>query len=186
MKTRHFYPLNPQGPLCPLLDDADLLMDFYEQAQLRKSLKKYCKQTRWEAKPPVPYSMGNETLKKLLASLLGNPEARSKLVKKDLSGGESPALHQAIWGWVSVSNPTLSELVGEHSHDVEDRVFMSCSELKSLIHSAKEKELLDEDGIRHVAYLAVAFAMLQPAEALELLQTFCTEFPSYTEQLGLK
>ncbi len=179
------YPLNLEGRLCPLLDDPGLLFDFYEAAGLRKDLKKIVKTQRWEGKPPVPYSIGPDALQKLLYSLLQSPAMRRKIASRDSSAGNSPALHQAIWGWLAARNGKLAELAEKHTHEKKDRLFMAPSAFRETIQEAKEAEILDEQGAQQIACLAAAFAMLQPEEAQDLLQAAAEAFPEVAAPLGL-
>lgn len=179
------YPLNPEGRLCPLLDDPDLLFDFYETAGLRKDLKKICKTLRWDGKPPVPYSIGPDALKGLLHSLLQSPAMRRKLAARDNTAGNSPALHQAIWAWIAARNPKLAELAEKHTHEKKERLFMAPQGLRDTLREAGENELLDEAGPLQAACLAAAFAMLQPEDASDLLSAAAEVYPEVGASLGL-
>ena len=180
------YPLNPDGPLCPLLDNPALLFEFYETAGLRKELKKVCKNERWDGKPAVPYSIGPAALTSLLHSLLQSPAMRRRIAARDSGPGHSPALHQAIWAWVAVRNSKLVELAEKHTHEVKDRLFMAPSAFREMIQKAREENLLDENGPLQLACLAVAFAMLQRDDARELLQVVTDLHPEYGKALGLE
>lgn len=179
------FPCHHDAPLCPLLDDADLLFEFYETAGLRKELKKICKLYRWDGKPPVPYSMGPETLKPMVLSMLQSPAMRKRITAMDSGTGPSPALHQAIWTWFAVRNQKLAALVEKHTHEVKGRLFLKPEALAKLIETARAEGLADDPAPRQLACLAMAFAILQPDEASGLLETVAEAFPDLSRAIGL-
>ncbi len=50
------YPFNLNGPLCPLLNHAELLGEFYAEDNLRHGIKSFCKKAvvAWKS-PVVPF-----------------------------------------------------------------------------------------------------------------------------------
>ena len=68
LQTASAYPFNLDGPLCPLLSNAELLAEFYAEDSLRHGIKKFCKKTAWPGKPAVPIAMSPEMLQELMLS----------------------------------------------------------------------------------------------------------------------
>ena len=179
------YPLNPDGPLCPLLRDGDLLRDLYEQSGTRQEMKKFIKRNNWPGKPPLSYSVGPETMKKMLLSVLDTPEGRKRLADKT-EDAETPAvLHQVIWNWLCVNNPALIKAADEFSHSQDDKVFMSADELTGLLAARKDAEDVHEDEPRHLAFLTLAFAMLQPDDAQSLVKILVEQNGEFKGPMGV-
>jgi len=69
LQATPYYPFTLDGPLCPLLNDAEILSNFYAEKSLRHSIKQFCKRTMWPAKPAASYAVDHTKLKELLRSL---------------------------------------------------------------------------------------------------------------------
>src|ERR1041384_551477 len=76
LQTASAYPFNLDGPLCPLLNHAELLAEFYAEDSLRYGIKNFCKKTAWPGKPVVSFAINPEKLHELLLSLFNTPAAR--------------------------------------------------------------------------------------------------------------
>jgi len=179
------YPINPDGALCPLLNDGTFLYDLYAGADARIEIKKFVKRNRWPGKPPISYSVGPETMKKMLVSLHSTRAGRDR-VEAVTSKAENPlTLYQVIWNWLTVHATELIKAADEHSHTKGRKVFMSPKEFVELLDARSKEIAEDEDEKKHLVYLALAFAMLQPEDSKELLQTATSKFPEFQDAVGL-
>src|SRR5207247_10902991 len=95
LQTAPAYPFRLDGPLCPLLNSAEVLAEFYAEESLRHGIKNFCKKTAWPGKPVVSFAINPEKLQELLLSLFNNPAARAILPRP--SGGHTATeLHKAM------------------------------------------------------------------------------------------
>jgi len=100
------YPFNVDGPLCPLLNHAELLGEFYAEDGLRHGIKSFCKKTAWPGKPLVSFAISPEKLQELLLSLFNTPAARAILHQLS-EADRATYLDNAIWEWFTTTNPKL-------------------------------------------------------------------------------
>ena len=171
-----YYPFLEQGLLIPFLDDENILFDFYIKANKRKPIKQFCKKFQWEGKPDLPRIVDDQALKVLIRSMCNSADAREKLVKRD-NGCE---LYHVIWSW----------LRREHS-ELFKKIFNICFENKEssyYIDIDKLKELLvsDEGILKHklpLAYIIIAFAMLQKKERFTLGFEIFNKYPDLASDL---
>jgi len=183
--TLKTYPLNPDGELCPLLNDGAFLYDLYAGADARHDIKKFVKRSRWPGKPPVSYSVGPETMKKMLISLHNTPSGRDR-VEAVTGKHENPlTLHQVIWNWLTVNATELIKAADEKCHTKGQKVFMSPKEFVELLDSRSKEIAENEDEKKHLVYLALAFGMLQPDDCESLLKTATDKFPEFQQAVGL-
>lgn len=180
------YPLDLDGPLCPLLDDGELLLRFYEESGAKLDIKKYVKRHRWEGKPPLSYSVGRETLKKMILSLQHSARARRELHSTTHKNDNALVLYQVIWNWLSVQDPKLIEAIDKHSHSVGDRIYVTPAELDALIETRQKEEDWEEKGKLHLAFLVLAFTMLQPDDRSDLVRTFTRAVPELAAPMGVE
>lgn len=180
------YPLNPEGPLCPLLRDGDLLLDLYEQSGTRQEMKKFIKRNNWPGKPPLSYSLGPETMKKMLLSVLDTPQGRKRLADKTENADNPAVLYQVIWNWLCINNPPLIKAVDDFSHTENDKVFMGAKDLTGVLAARKDAEDIHEDETRHFAFLTLAFAMLQPEDAKALVDAFLKRHKEFKKPVGAR
>ena len=186
--TAKTFPFVAEGPLCPLLDDGQFLVDVYTKSGNRPSIKAFCKKIKWPGKPKVGFSVGEEQLKSLLPSLFNSPEAREKLDKASQKSGKIAAapLHQAIWMWLQEEDPELQDAFKDHCHERgEGFFFLTPEELGTLCKELKEKNPAD-DKVNLAARIVLAFAMLQPADGLKLAKTFVEHFANCAKAMGLE
>jgi hypothetical protein len=179
------YPLDPEGPLCPLLDDGTLLLEIYEGGGSKQEIKKFIKRNRWPGKPPISYAVGPETMKKMLLSLHSSSEGRKRLASATSNHEEPPVLYQVIWNWLGTQNPKLVQAVDDFSHTRGDKVFVSAEQYSGLLDARfKEEECGDEEK-KQLVFLGLAFAMLQPEESPALLNVIGERLSDYKEAVGL-
>lgn len=180
------YPFVNEGKLCPLLDDADFLVEAYTSSGYRPAIKAFCKKVKWVDKPSVGISIGTEQLSILLKSLFNSSAARAKLssLQHKKSKLAAPPLHQAIWNWLLSSDPSMAE---KFEQCCEERggglFFLSENGLTDLLKdydSTSEAETLTT-----LARVVLAFAMLQPDDSSMLTNTFLSKFPSMAGTLGV-
>lgn len=182
LQTAPCYPFNLDGPLCPLLNHSELLAAFYAEESLRHGIKLFCKKTNWPGKPVVSFAINPEKLQELMASLFNSPAARA-ILKKQSDADRAVYLDNAIWQWLTVVNPKLAERVSGCCDEIKDRLFVKPEPLEKLL-AAIQSEKPDADVITAVAYVVLAFAMLQPDDRYRLGEIFLSVFPDYAETFG--
>jgi hypothetical protein len=165
------YPFNLDGSLCPLLNDREVLAGFYADESLRHGIKNFCKKTVWPGKPPVAFAIDPALLQDLLLSLFNSPVGRARL-----RASRATYLDNAIWQWLSVTHPALAERVSRVCVDVKGRLFLKPAALATLLQS--------EPASLPLAYVVLAFAMLQPDDRQALGETFLKAFPDYAAKFG--
>jgi hypothetical protein len=167
-----YYPFDLDGPLCPLLNNAELLAEFYSDAGLRHGIKAFCKKAHWPGKPPVAFAIDPAKLQELLVSLFNSPLARQQL-----KTSRATYLDNAIWQWLTVNHPRLADRVSRVCDDIKGRLFLKPEALAQLLPAEKEPLPL--------AYLVLAFAMLQPADRQRFGEVFLAAFPDYAGKFGV-
>ncbi len=177
LRTSPYYPFNLDGSLCPLLNDAELLLRFYEEESLRHSIKQFCKRATWPGKPANTYAVDSEKLKELMLNLFNSPIAR-----KTLEAGRYTDLHNAIWQWFTPADPQLSERISNCCAAVKGMLFVKC-ELWEKFLADVQKEKPQADIVVYLAYVTLAFAMLQEDDRYTLGEAFLAVFPEYTDKL---
>jgi hypothetical protein len=182
LQTSPCYPFNLDGPLCPLLNNAELLAEFYAEESLRHGIKKFCKKTAWPGKPVVAFALSPEKLQELLLSLFNTPAARA-ILSRQSQDDRATYLDNAIWQWLTVTNPKLAERVSGCCHEIKEKSFIKPESLEKLL-VAIQQEKPDATVITSVAYVVLAFAMLQPDDRYRLGEIFLSAFPDYAERFG--
>ena len=165
------YPFNLTGPLCPLLNRRELLAEFYSEESLRHGIKNFCKKAHWPGKPAMTFAIDPAKLQELLAHLFNTPEARTVL-----QNSRATYLDNAIWQWLTTANPGLAERLSKVCDEVKDRLFLKPEALEKLLQTEPASDAL--------AYVVLAFAMLQPDDRQRLGEIFLTKFPAYAEKFG--
>jgi len=176
------YPFNLGGPLCPLLNHAELLGEFYAEDGLRHGIKSFCKKTAWPGKPLVSFTIGPEKLQELLLSLFNTPAARASLRRLSESDRVTN-LDNAIWEWLATANPKLAERVLGCCHEIKGKSFLKPEALQQFL-SDFQKESPDANAVTQLAYVVLAFAMLQPDDRYRLGEVFLSAFPEFAEGFG--
>jgi predicted DNA-binding protein (MmcQ/YjbR family) len=176
-----YYPFALDGPLCPLLNDAEVLSSFYAEERLHHSIKQFCKRTTWPGKPAVSYAVDPEKLKELLISLFNSPVARAAL-RRQGETGRCAYLDNAIWQWLTTANPTFSERLSGCCDDIKGKLFMSRESWVTLLAKI-QSERPGADTVTQLAYVALAFAMLQEDDRYTLGEAFLSAFPEYKEKM---
>jgi hypothetical protein len=176
------YPFNLDGPLCPLLSHAELLAEFYAEDSLRHGIKKFCKKTAWPGKPVVSIAVSPEKLHELMLNLFNSPAGRA-ILRRESEADRATDLDNAIWQWMMVTNPKLAERVEGCCHEIKERVFIKPEALEKLLVAIRQ-EKPDATVITALAYVVLAFAMLQPDDRYRLGEIFLTAFPDYAEKFS--
>ena len=176
-----FFPICESGPLCPLLDDEDLLLDFFVNSNKRQELKRFCKTKNWDGKPKLPTVMTDGALKGLLRSACNSPEARQMLRISDKGIG----LHQAIAGSVAVKKHELYEEVMQLCYEKKGK-----GGLKRFLKPGRLAEFLenfgsDGDDRELLFFLVLAFAMLEEETRVDLIYQLIKRFPHIAESVGV-
>ena len=182
LQTAPAYPFHLDGPLCPLLNRAEVLASFYAEDSLRHGIKNFCKKTAWPGKPVVSFAINPEKLQELLLSLFNTPAARASL--RRLSEADlATYLDNAIWQWFGTVNPKLGERVAGCCHEIKGKTFMKPQALQKLVADLST-ESPDAKTVTQLAYVVLAFAMLQPDDRYRLGEAFLSAFPEYAEKFG--
>jgi len=176
------YPFNLDGSLCPLLNHAELLGEFYAQDGLRHGIKNFCKKTAWPGKPVVSFAISPEKLQELLLSLFNTPAARASLHRLSASN-RATYLDNAIWEWFIRANPKLAERILGCCHEIKGKSFLKPEPLQKFL-SDFQKESPDANVVTQLAYVVLAFAMLQPDDRYRLGEIFISAFPEFAEGFG--
>ncbi len=174
------YPFHLDGALCPLLNRAEVLAEFYAEDSLRHGIKSFCKKTAWPGKPAVSFAINPEKLQELLLSLFNTPAARASLHRLS-EADRATYLDNAIWQWFTTTNPKLGERVAGCCRDIKGKSFIQPEALQKLL-SDLSKESPDAKAVIQLAYVVLAFAMLQPDDRYRLGEVFLAAFPEYTEK----
>ena len=177
LRSSPYYPFNPDGTLCPLLNDAELLVRFYEEESLRHGIKQFCKRANWTGKPTVSFSVDPEKLKELIHSLFSSPAARTTL-----ANSRCPYLHDAMWGWLISVNPELCVQIKDCCEEIKGKLFLKVDSWAALLATIRKKNP-PADTVMQLAYAALAFAMLQEDDRYTLGEAFLATFPEYAEKL---
>lgn len=182
LQTAPAYPFNLDGPLCPLLNHAEVLAEFYAEDSLRHGIKNFCKKTAWPGKPVVSFAINPEKLQELLLSLFNTPAARASL-RRLSEADRATYLDNAIWQWVGAANPKLGERVAGCCQVIKDKSFLKPEALQKFLSDFR-KESPDANVVTQLAYVVLAFAMLQPDDRYHLGETFLSAFPEFAEQFA--
>jgi hypothetical protein len=181
LQATPYYPFALEGPLCPLLNDAEVLSGFYGEESLHHGIKQFCKRATWPGKPVVSFAVDPAKLKELLISLFNSPAARKALrlqSKKD----RYTYLDNAIWQWLGMTNPKLSERLSGCCDDIKDRLFIKHEAWATLLGKI-QGEKPGADTVAQLAYIALAFAMLQEEDRYALGEAFLSAFPEYAAKM---
>jgi hypothetical protein len=182
LQTAPAYPFHLDGPLCPLLNHAEALAEFYAEDSLRHGIKNFCKKTAWPGKPVVSFAINPEKLQELLLSLFNNPAARANLHRLS-EADRATYLDNAIWQWFGTVNPKLAERVAGCCQQIKDKSFIKPEELQKLLAEVRT-EKPDANTINQLACVVLAFAMLQPDDRYRLGEAFLASFPEYAEKFS--
>ncbi len=175
LQTTPYYPFTLDGPLCPVLNDAEVLSSFYAEEGLHHNIKQFCKRATWPGKPAVSYAVDPGKLKELLVSLFNSPVARAMLRQKS-EKGRCEYLDNAIWQWLATANPTLRQRLSDCCEDVKDRLFIKHEAWVTLLAKI-QSEKPGVDTATQLAYATLAFAMLQENDRYALGEAFLSAFP---------
>ncbi|WP_027469537.1 ATP-binding protein [Deefgea rivuli] len=173
LRSSSYYPLSDDGRLCPILDNKDLIYEFYISAENKKGVKSFCKNKTWNGKVTFPsHVLSDEKLKIQMAAACNSSDARKKI---ELHKDALP-LHQAIWLWLKKKNTPLFEKVQAFCYqDSKGKFFIAPNKLGELFDCTSKNK---EDEL-HLKYLTLAFAMLQREERFELVQEVVSRCPDY-------
>ena len=166
-----------------MLNHAEVLAEFYAEDSLRHGIKNFCKKTAWPGKPAVSFAINPEKLQELLLSLFNTPAARASLQRLS-EADRATYLDNAIWQWFGTVNPKLAERVAGCCQQIQDKSFIKPEALQKLLADVRA-EKLDAKVIDQLAYVVLAFAMLQPDDRYRLGEIFLSAFPEYAGKFGI-
>jgi hypothetical protein len=181
LQSTPYYPFTLEGPLCPLLNDAEVLSIFYAEEGLHHGIKQFCKRNTWPLKPAVSYALGPEKLKELVVSLFNSPVARATL-RQQSEKDRYTYLDNAIWLWLTIANPTLSQRLSGCCEDIKGKLFIRHEAWVTLLVKI-QSEKPGADTMTQLAYVALAFAMLQEDDRYTLGESFLSAFPNYAAKI---
>jgi len=183
LSTATDYPFHLEGPLCPLLRPPELLASFYAVEELRHAIKSFCKKTTWAGKPATTFAINPAKLQELMASLLNSAEGRAVLQRQSATERVT-YLDNAIWHWLSITNPALAQRLGGVCTEVKDRLFLQPAAMQKLLAEIRQ-ESPAELYLTQLAYAVLAFAMLQPENRQEFGELFLAAFPQFASGFGV-
>jgi hypothetical protein len=172
-----YYPFKLDGGLCPLLNDGELLLGFYEEESLRHGIKQFCKRAAWPGKPAATFAVDAEKLKELVVSLFNSPVAR-----KMLATSRCPYLYDAMWEWLTLANSELCDRIKGCCEEIKGKLFLKVESWATLL-AALRNENPPANTVLHLAYVMLAFAMLQEDDRFVLGEALISTFPEYAEKL---
>jgi hypothetical protein len=114
-------------------------------------------------------------LKELLISLFNSPVGRATLRLKS-EKGRCDYLDNAIWQWLIITNPTLSERLSGCCDDIKGRLFIKSEAWAALLTKIQSEKPTDAT-VNQLANAALAFAILQPDDRYALGEAFLSAFP---------
>ena len=180
LKNSSHYPFNHDGPLCPLLNSAELLSAFYAEESLRHGLKNFCKKTNWPGKPAVSFAIDPAKLQELTLSLFNSPGARVTL-RRFADSDRATYLDNAIWQWLTVNNPKLAERLSGCCDDKKGMLYLKTEALRQLLAAIKQEQP-DTSVVSQLAIIVLGFAMLQPDDRYVFGEAFLSTFPEYANK----
>jgi hypothetical protein len=178
-------PFNPDGPLCPLLDDPKLLFKIYSASpETRDAVKRMMKKlvpTRpgQILKKDDPNQMGEA-----LRSLLNSGRRRAEIRAKDPNG--STPIHVALYQWLLAdSHDFINDVTTESGAKVVDeRVFFRPENLESYL--SKHGVPADDSQKKLLALLTAAFAFFEPANAQGLVGALAARGEPFASWFAVK
>lgn len=176
-----YYPLDELGPLCPLLDDEELLFAFYKTGSMRQKIKRFCKIKRWAGQPSIPRVMTDAALKNLLRSMCNSSDARRMLK----ASRENIELHDAIWAFMTNANKPIYDAAKSlcHLDRSGKKCFIKPTQLSRLFETFSHDD--SPETRRSLIHIALAFAMLKEAYCAELIAEVVARYPETIPALGL-
>src|SRR5579859_4707151 len=181
LQATPYYPFTFDGPLCPLMNDVEVLSGFYAEESLHHGIKLFCKRVTWPGKPVVLYALGPEKLKELLVNLFNSPVGRATL-RRESEKDRYTYLDNAIWLWLTTANPKLGERLSGCCDDIKGKLFIKREAWVTLLAKIQD-EKPSADTVSQLAYAALAFAMLQEDDRCALGEAFLSAFPEYTVKI---
>jgi hypothetical protein len=172
-----FYPLNLNGPLCPMLRDPATLRAAYITGTPRREIKHFIKTHR--NKFNVDAVISTEIIVDAVTRTYDDPTARAMFRRKS----DAACLHQALWQWVKRESPQLTKDISSACEDRAGKLFLKPSALDSLLHEWPEARKTSEE-LDKLAFLVLAFAMLQEEDRCDLIGSFLAHHPLYAERMG--
>ena len=110
------------------------------------------------------------------------PAARA-ILHRQSQAERATYLDNAIWQWFGRTNPKLAQRVAGCCRDVKGKSFIQPEALQKLVADFS-KESPDTKAVTQLAYVVLAFAMLQPDDRYRLGEAFLASFPEYAEKFS--
>jgi hypothetical protein len=117
-----------------------------------------------------------------LLSLFNTPAARA-ILRRLSESDRATYLDNAIWEWFIRANPKLAERVLGCCHEIKGKSFIKPESFEKFL-SDFQKESPDANAVTQLAYVVLAFAMLQPDDRYRLGEVFLSAFPAFAEGFG--
>ncbi len=114
--------------------------------------------------------------------LFNTPAARASL-QRLAEADKATYLDNAIWEWVIRTNPKLAERILGCCQEIKERSFLKSDAFEKFL-SDFQKESPDTNVVAQLAYVVLAFAMLQPDDRYRLGERFLAAFPAFAEGFG--
>jgi len=178
-------PFDPNGPLCPLLDDASFLFRVYSvDVETRDAVKRIIKKAiparpGQNLKKDDPAQMGEA-----LRTLFNSPRLRAQIAEKEREG--SAPLHAALYQWLLTGSREFVENVTQESgaETDGDRVFFRPKNLEDYL--AKHGVPAEDSQKKTLAILAAAFAFFEPENARGLVSALAAKGEPFTTWFAVR
>lgn len=170
------YPWNPSGKLCPFLDEPELWSRSLDSRQ-RRAVKTAAKKL---GRREVISITDDHKIGELCCWLLRDPSSR-KTFAHILKREKCTYVYQALWREFYLENNELKARLPIKAFAIElaGRVFLDTEAYKKCLDELKPDDAL----MRAVLILGLAFAMLQPEKAQEILNILLDYDRSLESQL---
>lgn len=173
-----YYPLSDSNYLHPLLDNQDLLYEFYKSSNRKAKVKSFCKKHLRKVNCITSRVIDEGKLKSLILLITSSSEYRKKLNKYDAS----LSLYQVVFLWTKVNHPQLFKSIDKYltQHSNDKRYLKRCDFLKAL----NDGDIISYEKDSASFYLLLSFAMLQPEDSKYFISHLITYFPKVIKSIS--
>ena len=175
-----FHPLSEKGPLCPFLDNADLLVRLLGKGRARQVFKKFCKTKEWVGKPNVPQVMTDEALKTLLHSACNSADARCAMSTFD----RNVSLFRIIYDAMIFLDRTVHEACIKKLGGFKGKANTRTSITHEMFREILGEYAAEERHHEALHLLALSLAMLNQKRAVDYIGELLRFFPDSAASMG--
>ena len=182
LSASKFYPVCQDGPLCPYLNDPELLMRLLGKGERRKTFKKFSKQRNWKDKPKAPSTMTDDCLKALLYSACNSKDARDEMCQFE---DGSSSLGHIVYEAMMVKDLALHEACRKKltlpTVNQFKQIQIITPEMFGHLMEAHAADEMHREGLH---LLALSLAMLKKNQAAKYMEELLCFFPDSAEPMG--